>query len=125
MVILVAEGEFEAKKITIGLQESRMYGFPGGIFVVMSDNRMLRKERVLFRNVPSAHLEKRGKLKVGPNLHGLIKWNTNQALGFSYADAGKNKGITWGKDILMKYFKNPKKCIPRTNIIFSGIKKKN
>ncbi|XP_058599460.1 cytochrome c-like [Neofelis nebulosa] len=63
------------------------------------------------------------KHNTGPNLHGLFGRKTGQAPGFSYMDANKNKGITWGEETLMEYLENPKKYIPGTKMILTGIKK--
>ncbi|CAO2592836.1 Cytochrome c [Lemmus lemmus] len=43
-------------------------------------------------------MKKRGKLKTGPNLHGLSGHKVGQGTGFSHTDENKNKDIIRGED---------------------------
>src|SRR6201996_3377870 len=65
------------------------------------------------------------KNKVGPELNGIDGRKSGTAEGYSYSDANKNSGITWGKDVFLEYITDPKAKIPGTKMIFPGIKNEN
>jgi cytochrome c len=62
------------------------------------------------------------KNKVGPELNGLDGRHSGVTASYSYSDANKNSGITWGKDVFLEYIKDPRAKIPGTKMIFPGIK---
>jgi cytochrome c len=62
------------------------------------------------------------KNKVGPMLNGLDGRHSGTAPDYSYSDANKNSGITWGEATFKDYIKDPRAKIPNTKMIFPGIK---
>jgi cytochrome c len=62
------------------------------------------------------------KNKVGPILNGLDGRKSGSVAGFNYSDANKDSGITWNEPIFLEYIKDPKAKIPKTKMIFAGIK---
>jgi cytochrome c len=60
--------------------------------------------------------------KVGPELNGLNGRTAGTVAGFSYSDANKSSGITWGEAVFKEYISNPRAKVPGTKMIFPGIK---
>jgi len=65
------------------------------------------------------------KNKVGPVLNGLEGRKSGTIEGYSYTDANKNSGITWGEEVFREYIKDPRGKIPGTKMVFAGIKNEN
>ena len=59
---------------------------------------------------------------VGPELNGLDGRKAGSVNGFSYSDANKNSGITWGEAVFKEYIANPLARIPGTKMQFAGEK---
>ena len=65
------------------------------------------------------------KNSVGPILNGIVGRPAGTIEGFSYSPANKeaeSKGLVWTEDILFKYLENPIAFMPKTKMIFPGIK---
>ncbi|XP_041607031.1 cytochrome c-like [Vulpes lagopus] len=91
--------------------------------VNMSAKLDIARKKISVHKYAQYHTVGKGdKHKTGPIPHGLFGQKAGQAPGFSYMDANKNKDITWGEKISMKYLENSKKYIPKTKVIFTGIK---
>jgi cytochrome c len=60
--------------------------------------------------------------KVGPELNGLDGRKAGTAADYSYSEANKNSGITWGADTFKEYIQNPMAKIAGTKMAFAGIK---
>jgi cytochrome c len=58
----------------------------------------------------------------GPSLNNLIGRKSGTLPNFSYSSANKNSGITWTEDEFLDYIKDPAKKIPKTKMIFVGVK---
>ena len=62
------------------------------------------------------------KNKVGPELNGLDGRKAGSVPDFNYSDANKNSGIVWNETTFKDYIKDPRAKIPKTKMVFPGIK---
>jgi cytochrome c len=79
-------------------------------------------ERSFKKCLPCHSIGEGAKNKVGPELNGIDGRHSGTAPGYSYSEANKKSGITWGKAQFLEYIKDPRAKIPGTKMIFPGIK---
>lgn len=81
--------------------------------------------KVFKKCAPCHDVGETAKNKVGPILNGLDGRQAGTVPDYAYSDANKNSGITWNKETFVKYIKDPKAAIPKTKMVFIGIKKES
>ncbi|MFJ2320538.1 c-type cytochrome [Pseudomonas sp. NPDC087817] len=57
----------------------------------------------------------------GPQLNGIIGRPAGTSANYVYSDAMKNSGVTWDRETLKAYLKDPKGVVPGTRMIFWGL----
>jgi cytochrome c len=57
----------------------------------------------------------------GPELNGIFGRRAGTSANYVYSDAMKNSGITWNRETLTAYLKDPKGVVPGTRMIFWGL----
>jgi cytochrome c len=62
------------------------------------------------------------KNAVGPVLNGVVGRKAGTYPGFKYSDANRDSGITWTPEELEKYLTDPQAVVPKTLMIFPGLK---
>ena len=76
-----------------------------------------------FKKCLSCHRIGEGaKNLVGPQLNGLDGRKSGSVADYSYSDANKESGLTWNEATFKDYIKDPRAKIPKTKMIFPGIK---
>ncbi|MDX2201221.1 MAG: cytochrome c family protein [Hyphomicrobiaceae bacterium] len=77
----------------------------------------------VFKKCRACHAVGEGaKNLVGPQLNGLVGRKAGTSEGFPYSEANKASGVTWDKDVFLKYIKDPKAAMPGNKMAFAGIK---
>lgn len=62
---------------------------------------------------------------VGPQLNNIVGRPAGKVEGFNYSQANKEAGkdgLVWTEEKLMEYLKNPKAFMPKTKMVFAGLK---
>jgi cytochrome c len=57
----------------------------------------------------------------GPQLNGIFGRPAGTSANYVYSDAMKNAGLTWNRETLTAYLKDPKAVVPGTRMIFWGL----
>ncbi len=80
----------------------------------------------VFNKCKACHsIEEGAKHKLGPNLWGVYGRDIASAEGYKYSKAFLDRqGIEWTEDNLRAWLKNPRSFIPKSKMIFNGLKKK-
>lgn len=68
-------------------------------------------------------IDKGGKNRVGPNLHGVVGRKAGAVDGYKYSKGMMESGLTWDEATLDKYLEKPKDVVPKTKMAFAGVKK--
>lgn len=80
--------------------------------------------RLLFSRCGICHnIGKPGPVKQGPTLAGLFGRKAGSISGFRYSEAMRKSGVVWSSETLDKFLAKPKKYIPGTTMIYSGLPK--
>ncbi len=77
----------------------------------------------VFKKCKACHTLKAGKNRIGPSLAGILGRPAASVKGFKYSKAMKGSGLVWDTETLGQYLESPKKLVPKTKMIFKGLKK--
>jgi cytochrome c len=80
--------------------------------------------RILFLQCQACHtLEKGGKHKTGPNLHGIFGKKAASQAGFNYSPQLQKWGMVWTPQTMDKWLHRPAALVPGNRMAFGGVMK--
>lgn len=77
----------------------------------------------IFKKCKACHTVKKGKNRIGPTLFGVVGSKAASVPKFRYSSAMKSSGLTWDEATLDKYLTKPRKFVPKSKMVFPGLKK--
>ncbi len=77
----------------------------------------------VFKKCKACHSIEVGKNKVGPSLAGVVGRKAGTLEGYNYSAGMKDYGATWDEKTLDTYLTKPKAVVPKTKMIFAGLRK--
>ncbi len=80
------------------------------------------KGQVVFHKCAICHSVKAGENKVGPTLFGVVGRHSASVPNFNYSPAMKEANVDWTPETLDHYLADPQKMVPKTRMIFPGLK---
>ena len=93
------------------------------ISLISLNNSYAADGKKLFTKCKACHNVDSDKHKVGPHLVGIVGRKAGTAEGYTkYSKALKESGITWDEANLDKWLTNPKGMIPKTKMLYPGLK---
>ena len=97
-----------------------------GSFASMAAEGDAEKGKKVFKKCKACHLPDKEKNKVGPHLVNVVGRAAASVEGYKYSKAMKAKGkegLIWDEANLDAYLTKPKAFVPKTKMVFPGLKK--
>lgn len=93
----------------------------------LADGDAAKGEKV-YNKCKACHVADAETNRVGPHLKGLIGRNVASVADYAYSDSMKEFAVAnpvWDEATFDKYIENPKASVPKTKMVFTGLKKED
>ena len=88
----------------------------------LAEGPSLARGAKLFKKCVHCHtVERGGRHRIGPNLHGMFGRKAGGVSGFDFSDAWKQADFVWTDKTLDTYLKAPYRMIPGNRMPFRGL----